>query len=175
MIHSPGCLASVLKRTGNVIGLYYEPERDAQEKADAIDEFGKVLKDYPKWAVSAAFDNWTRTRTRRPSPAEIAILAEDALKPFYAEIKRRNPEEEPTNPVVSQDAAERICQQAGFTPKRLASLNRNPMATTFEEAETARPKNEHWSKTATPDDPRWKILQESRAKNPLMKGEHDDT
>ena len=73
-----------------------------------------------------AFDWWERSSTRRPSPAEIVILAERELKPLAEELGRRKADEARAE-AERQDAAkqrvtpeqrERIMAEAGFRPKQ---------------------------------------------------------
>ena len=73
-----------------------------------------------------AFDGWERTSTRRPSPAEIVILAERELKPLAEELGRRKADQARADAErqasakrrVTPEAMERIMAEAGFRPKQ---------------------------------------------------------
>lgn len=146
--------------------------------------FVKALAHVPEWAMNAAFDKWERTGQRRPSPAEIVILAERELKPMAEELARRQrimdedaaAEAERIKARVTPEAAARIMAEAGMTEGRLAAVKRFPMARSADEAKAKLVDWEapaaHWSETAEPDDPRWEILRKARAANSLLNGGH---
>lgn len=55
--------------------MYFDPDNDQATKADVRAAFAMALNYVPEWAMHIAFDRWEKTGTRRPSPAEIVILA----------------------------------------------------------------------------------------------------
>jgi hypothetical protein len=79
----------VLARTNAVLALYYDPDLEPETRAAIREEFVRALATYPVWAVHKAFDNWTRTATRRPTPGEIVILVSREMQPLTEELHRR--------------------------------------------------------------------------------------
>ncbi len=83
-----------------------------------------------------AFDRWERSGQRRPTPAEIVILAEREIEPFKAELKRREPPPlkiTDDRPRISPDRAAQIMAEAGFNPERAELFRRFPMARSEDE------------------------------------------
>ena len=167
-IHSAGDEAYVLERTRVCLSCFYEPDMLPEDRAAMMDEFGRALRAFPRWAVSKAYDAWMRTAHRRPSPGEIAILAGRELKTVTDEIAlRRKFEVAPEAPRSKPDpaAAAEILSRAGWTPSRMAAIrNAHPLVGSMNEAETARAtaRVPHWSETAAPDDPRFTALRKAR-------------
>ena len=159
-IHSPGDDGYILDRTRAVLGLYFDPDRAPDDRAAAIEEYRRALTMFPKWAVAGAFDDWVRTRTRRPAPGEIAILAMARMKPLTDELLRRKAAEADGRPdgrvIITAERRAEIMAEVGF---RFGGSDRG------QQDDQRRP---HWSETAAPDDPRWEGLRKARAENPLM-------
>ena len=86
--------AMILERADTALKLGYVPDWTPEERARVLDEFRKALRDLPMWAVKRAFSEWNRTMARKPSPAEIAILAKREMKPIFDEIADRRKAEE---------------------------------------------------------------------------------
>lgn len=76
-------------RADQCLSLYYQPDEDAKAKLAVRQAFVIALEAVPGWAMHKAFDDWIRTGARRPSPAEIRILADRAIEPFTLELKNR--------------------------------------------------------------------------------------
>lgn len=171
-IHSQGNEAAAEDRARTVCGLYYDPHQgDKAEKARAYAEFGKVLRNFPAWSVSQAFDIWVRDKSHRPSPNDIAVLAGKRIAAMRREVERREPVvAQKVHKEESRTDGSDICAAAGFTPKRLQMMRAAPMATTFDEAKQPEAKKPHWSETAAPDDKRFAMLKASRAKSALIGG-----
>ena len=170
-IHLPGDDGATLIRANTCLALYFDPDGDEETRLGVRVAFVTALRGIPEWAMHKAFDVWQRSGVRRPSPAEVVILAERQIAALNGEIKRRTPPP-PDLPRATPDAAtaEEIMNRAGFTPARMNAVRAAPMAGTFAQAETqarstARP---HWSETADPDGPEWAALRASRAKNRLI-------
>ena len=89
VIHYASDQGDIMRRATAVLANYYDPDLTGETRAYALAEFAIALKDYPWWAVQRAFDTWSRTRTRRPSPGEIVILASQELEPFRREMAQR--------------------------------------------------------------------------------------
>lgn len=139
-----------------------------------IDEFGKALRNFPKWAVAGAFDDWMIQHKRRPSPGEIAILASARMRKITDEIAARQKLAEPEEPApvrteVDRELAKQIAERAGFTPKRIEAVRRMPMATNVAELEHPASARPHWSEIADPDGPEMEALRAARLANPLMR------
>lgn len=163
-IHSPGDDGYILDRARTVVmGLYFDPDRTPEQRAATLEEFRRALTIYPKWAVAGAFDDWVRTRTRRPSPAEIGILASARMKPLTDEISWRR---ERQTEDADADHRERV------TPARaaeiMAEFGFSPTADERQLSDTD-DRQRHWSETSAPDDTRWAGLKKARAQNPLMR------
>jgi hypothetical protein len=107
-ILSPRDEGEVLKRTNAVLALYYDPDLEPETKASIREEFVRALSTYPIWAVHKAFDNWTRSSTRRPTPGEIVILVAREMQPLTDELKRR-----------ARDAAEKREYRPDPTPEEM--------------------------------------------------------
>lgn len=165
-------------RVNAVLGLYFDPDNDLATKAAMREEYVRALATYPDWAVHQAFDAWVKTGQRRPSPGEIVILAERALKPITDELRRRDAakreeeewKREEQRRIPTREEASAIMADAGFTPARMQAIHAAPMAMTFAEAEARAeaPPVRHWSETAPPDSPEWRTLRAARAENPLI-------
>lgn len=177
-IHSPADDAYALDRARVCLKLYYDPEMDAADRAAMLESYAKALSAYPRWAVAKGFDAWESTGVRRPSPAEIAILASRAVKELTDEVatrKKAEPPAEPERQPVDRDAAAAIMERAGFTPKRLDAIRRAPMASSFAEAEAlvAPSKKPHWTETVDYLGPEMAQLRAARMANPLMRAGMD--
>lgn len=159
-----------------VLGLYFDPDHDPKVRAAVRAEFVRALREFPDWAVQRAFDGWVKTMQRRPTPGEIAILAQREVKPLVEELDYRKrqaeaaAEREAAKEVVSAEAASAILHQAGFTPRRFDAMRAAPMATSFSEAEAATeaPSKPHWSERVAADSPEWRTLRAARDANPLV-------
>lgn len=168
--------AEIMRMANVCLAQYFDPDLDAETKLGVRASFVRALSDKPIWAVSRAFDAWAKTMTRRPSPAELVMLADRELKPLADELawrdkaQRERDEASRQAQIVSAEAAARIMQEHGFTPKRMQDLAKAPMASTFAEAESiaVAPPPAHWSDTATADSPEMATLKAARAANPLM-------
>lgn len=90
------------------MALYYDPDLEPETKAAIREEFVRALATYPVWAVHKAFDSWTRSATRRPTPGEIVILVSREMKPLTDEVNRR-----------AKEAAERKDYLPGPTPEEM--------------------------------------------------------
>lgn len=116
----------------------------ADDRAEVISLFIKALSHLPRWAVAKGFDAWEKAGHRRPSPGEIVILAERAVKEIAVELaaraeieRRKNLQPEPPPEPLAPEAkaeAERILQYAGFTPKLMQYLKAAPMARSMADA-----------------------------------------
>lgn len=164
--------AIILAHAERALLIGYVPDWTNRQRAEFVDEFRVALRDLPKWAINHGFREWTRTKPRRPSPAEIRILATRALQPITAELERRRQaraaaEAEATRrPPVSKERAEAIMAEAGFDLERTALVRKFPEAATIEDAEKKRDapqQHRHWSETATPE--QLELLRRSRAEN----------
>lgn len=170
---------AALKRVNAVLANYYDPDFDAETKALARAEFLTALKSFPDWAVQQAFDAWVKSGTRRPSPGEIVILVNRALKPLADELARREKmaaekaeyEAAQARAPRCKEMAERIMQTKGFTPKRINDIRSRPMANTWAEVDAVSDPQAaplHWSVGKADDSPEMAALRRARAENPLM-------
>lgn len=182
-IHSPGDKteidATILDRANTAINLGYVPDWSPEERARVLDEYRKALRNFPLWAIHAAFDTASRTMVRRASPGEMVILAQRAIKPITDELadRRRKHEQQQEDErarraaMPSPEEAQRILHSAGFTPKRIDAVRKNRTALSLDEAElaTERPKSQHWTETADPDGQAMQTLRKARDDNPMIR------
>lgn len=148
---------------------------DPQERAEMLNLYAKALGGLPRWAVSQAYDQWERTESRKPTPADIVKLAEDRMRPIREELEhRRKIEREKKEwqasdgrPRMDPEAMQRILDEAGMTKERIAMVRRFPMAGSMEEAEKLEEpevgKPRHWSDGLTEDHPEMIALRKARA------------
>jgi hypothetical protein len=184
-IHSPGDEAFVLDRARVTLKLFFERDMSDLDKAEMLEEFGRALRDLPRWAVSQAFDRWNREQRRRPAPGDIVELAKQAMRRVTDELADRRregdgsalpgPETDPRERAEMAERAKRILEEAGFTARRIDLVNRFPTARTVEEAE-ARLESlpPHWSKAVAPDGREMAALRAERAANPIMRAAMED-
>lgn len=185
-IRSPANPGETLKRASVCLALYFDPDNDPEIKAAIREAFVRALDSVPTWAMHRAFDKWERTGQRRPSPAEIVILAERELKPMADELASRKKAHDEAEAErversaarVTPEAAARIMAEAGMTQDRLVAIRRFPMAGSVHEAKAKSAEwdapTPHWSDTAAPDDPAWVQLRASRAASGLVQAPTGD-
>lgn len=165
-IRSANDPGKTLRRANEVLALYYEADNDPETRAAIRQGFVIALAEYPDWAVQQAFDQWVKTMPRKPSPAEIVILAARAIKPLTDELDRRAKlqaeaqaeQDRRDRERVTPEAASRILAEAGWTTERLANA-----AT----GEANRPVQD-WTKDLPDDDPRMIQLRAARAASGLV-------
>lgn len=171
--------AKIQRRARTTLGFHFQPERSDAEMARTLEGFARVLMDLPPWAVFAGFDDADRTIARRPSPAEVRILAQRRLQPITDELaRRRKAQEEREAEQRAQregrcgaEEAARILASRGFTPKRFGQVATRPMAASVEELdiEASAAPQPHWSQTVAYDSPEMDALRAARKSNPLMR------
>lgn len=149
----------------------------ADDRAEVISLFIKALSQLPRWAVAKGFDAWEKTGHRRPSPGEIVILAERAVKEITDELTLREKElarqaaADAVPPPLSPESraeAQRILDRVGFTPKRMAAVREAPMASSLAEAERIAEKSrmQHWTEWGSDVDRA--RMELARDANPLV-------
>lgn len=139
-IHSPSDDGRTLARATACLALYFEPEDDPAIRAAVREAFVRALRGIPEWAMLRAFDRWERAGHRRPTPAEIVILAEREVEPLRMELKRREPpptQIEARRDTLSDERRAAIMAEAGFDGSLAGLLKRFPMARSVEEAKEA--------------------------------------
>lgn len=104
------------------------------DRAAMIEEFGKALRRFPKWAVAGAFDDWMANQTRRPSPGDIAQLATKRVRRLTVELGERRKDEEQAElarqnrPLTEEEKEERrrisdeLLRKNGFNFKRFPEV-----------------------------------------------------
>lgn len=143
--------AEVVRRCQTVLTMpgYFDPAHDERTTAGHIAEFVQALRDIPTWATHRAFDDWVRTRTRRPSPGDIVTGAREHMRPIGDEIAKRKREAEdamrgerppPTAEEKAKIAA--LIRARRFTPEDAAALRAAPLARSMEEVEALAAKRE---------------------------------
>lgn len=165
-----------------ILKTYYRNDDDPSVMAGILQEFVLALSGFPDWCVQSAFDTWTRTCFRRPTPGEIVILASRARQPFTEEIARREriaeqeaeAEAARKRRVIQPEAAQRILEEYGFTAQRIEAFRLRPMSTTFAEAEApfqgpAPLPVGDWPSALAEDDYRVQALRRARSENEIMR------
>jgi hypothetical protein len=106
----------------DLLGLYYQANETAEQRARIIALFVKDLSDMSDATVHWAVDEWRRTQDRRPSPASLRQLCMvRRAEASNALAKRKPPEPAPTFQLSDEDRArrreqvERIMKEAGFS------------------------------------------------------------
>lgn len=130
-----------------MLALYYDPDLEPGTKAAIREEFVRALSTYPTWAVHKAFDNWTRTATRRPTPGEIVILVSREMQPLTDELNRRakedveqreyKPEPTPEEMERRRAFAQDVMRKAGFAKAEPFKGPRRETVTDDDKAEIA--------------------------------------
>lgn len=173
----------LILRISACLSSYFDPDSDPEVRLMVRKQYAQALGIYPSWAVARAFDEWAKTGTRRPSPADLVILTERQIAPFFTELRKREErmkaEQEEREAAakrrVTPEQRDAILREFGMTPDRMQAVKRFPKAATMDEAvamqsEQAEAPSRHWSDTADPDGPEWAALRAARAKNALMNG-----
>lgn len=87
-----------MDRARRCLKLYFEPDMTAEDRVAILEAFARALRDFPRWAVSRAFDGWEREQRRRPSPGDIVALTRAALQPVRDELAERQKALQPPEP-----------------------------------------------------------------------------
>ena len=172
----------IIERTNAIYNIGFVSPMSPQERAQVIDEYRRVLRVFPLWVIEQAFDNASREFQRRPTPGELVVLADRAKRPIADEIARRRKQLEKSDAAhgdqvtdrIGAEDAERLCQAAGFTPKRIDELRRAPMAVSFAEAEVKAyaPSKPDWTQSAS--QAQLDQLRSERDANPLVQAARAD-
>lgn len=116
---------------------------DDAARAGVIREFVESLGRAPvnpQWAVEQAIDRWIDSHHRLPSPGELRTTLGHIVEPIQRELNRREHlakaqaefEEASKRDKPTPELAQAICDQAGFTPQRVADVIARPMASPAE-------------------------------------------
>lgn len=171
----------ILIKSGDVMSLGYVPDRSDAERMRLKDHFRQALRDLPFWAVSNAFDEWTRTRTRSASPAEIKILVSEQIRPITEELERRRrakaemleAQAERDRKRVDPEVAARILAEAGMSQAEMDRIkNGNRMvtpATRYQSPDEIAESEKHWTEGKSSDSPEMELLRKARSSNPIMR------
>lgn len=121
-IRLPNDPGKTLIRVTSVLALYFDPDHDPKVKASIREEFVRALAAYPDWAVQRAFDTWTKTGQRRPTPSEIVILVERQIKPLTDELARRDREAAERREDRPELTAEEMERRRAFAAEVMAGV-----------------------------------------------------
>ncbi|MER5171606.1 hypothetical protein [Thioclava kandeliae] len=170
--------AEILRRANGCLAAFYDPDMAPATAADLRREFVLALRELPLWAVHRGFDAWMQSKRRRPSPAEIAMEAKNAMEPYLREAARRKREvlevrEDEARAKAgrcSEESAARIMAACGFTAEGLDAVRRSPMASSRDQAVQERSESgiKHWSESADPEGLEWAACYAARAENTLI-------
>lgn len=153
---------------------------DPQERAEMLNLYVKALGGLPRWAVSQAYDQWERTESRKPTPADIVKLAEARMRPMREELEHRRKSErerqeaqsEHVRPRVDPEVAQRILDEAGMTKDRIGLVRKFPMAGSMEEVDKMDGPEDgalrDWSHGLPDDDPKMVALRKARAESMVI-------
>mgnify|MGYP003637906053 CR=1 FL=1 len=187
-IRSPGDDAYILKRLRACLSAFYEPEMDPKTRAAMMDEYPRALGDLPRWAVSTAFDAWMRQHNRRPSPAEIRILAENSIKNITGELARRGlrpdgsaPKTEgnslsdltPEQMAARRAQADAILAECNFGPERRKRIARHRTASSDAEMDEIEARRETLNSNPTRPAEGDPALDALRRANPAIRATID--
>lgn len=127
----------ILARTNAVLALYYDPDLEPETRVAIREEFVRALSSYPAWAIHKAFDAWTRSAQRRPTPGDIVILVGREMKPLTDELARRDREEADRREERPELTAEEIERRRKYAASVLSDAGfASRMATTGPRRET---------------------------------------
>ncbi|MBM1556684.1 hypothetical protein JQV19_08490 [Sulfitobacter mediterraneus] len=105
---------------GRIITLlsHYWREDDPVELNAALGkDWADVLEGIPEDAIQKACIQYQRTEPRKkPTPGAIYALARAAMP--RPQVVHSQPEPEPAKNRIDAETAQRICEEAGYTPKR---------------------------------------------------------
>lgn len=165
-----------MERANASLVLHFTPS-SKQERAIILEGFADALADLPLWAVDKAFGQWDREGDKRPAPAHIRKLAQQAIKVVTDELARREKEqaerqegEIPQRSFEQKAEAERILHSVGFNKARFDAVKARPMAGSEDElfADRDKASKPHWSELVDPNGPEMAALRKARLDNPLM-------
>lgn len=178
---SPRVGGSVEAKAIRVILGQFWVDRDPEVQALEVASWIRVLKGLQPDEILDAWNEYQRVakknergKIEKPSAHDIRQIAMRARQPsgpplnFHrAKSSIDRPREEERIP-VSPEVAERICQEAGFTPDLSKALNRFPMAKSaaaaIEKADS--PRETHWTHRAT--ERQLAELERARSQNTLI-------
>jgi hypothetical protein len=98
----------VAREVERLLPIYFAPDHTPQQHAAILEAFADVLHMQPRWAVTEALRAWKGQHNRRPTPAELRILAERAHGELLTEHKRRTAKAEPIPAAPTDDQRERV-------------------------------------------------------------------
>jgi hypothetical protein len=170
----------IIERTNAIFNIGFVQEMSAQERAQVIDEYRRALRHNRLWVIEKAFDNAAREIPRRPTHAELVIIADRVKRPIADEIARRKRIEAENQEAasftrrnrVSPEAAARIMAEYGMTAERLAAVHMRPMSSDIDadmQAEASVPLRD-WTEGLDDQDPRLVLLRKSRAESTSFGG-----
>lgn len=171
--------ALIIQRTNTAMNIGYQINLSAEERGAVIEEYLKVLRVFPLWAVEETYNVATREIPRRATPAELATLANRARKLITDELgMRKNSadlerlvQDKTEKTPATREAAEQIMQLNGFTVKRFGDIQKRPRANTWAEVDSEHDANDapnHWSTGKTYNSEEVATLRATRAANPIM-------
>lgn len=166
-----------MDRARRCLKLYFEPDMTAEDRVAILEAFARALRDFPRWAVSRAFDGWEREQRRRPSPGDIVALTRAALQPVRDELAERQKALQPPEPPrvrseAEKAAANEVLRRAGFTPRRMEVLPRKAEGGAPEQTEAHAPRPTHTFRTL--DSVGLEVLRAARNANPLVQAARAD-
>lgn len=149
----------------DLLGLYYQPNETAEQRARHIALFVKDLGDMSQDCVDWAISDWRRNHDRRPSPASLrqlcmmrrheAVKAMGGGRPYNPPVGNPNPD--PARSVEERQAIVERCAKAAGMVK-----HEGQWVTPALIAEREQKRIPHWSEGAAPDDPRFAELRRAR-------------
>jgi hypothetical protein len=158
----------------SLLAHYFQPDQSEGVSSLVAGDWMDALEMFPQDAIEHACKSYLHSQpSRRPTIADIrnrvvAYMDARAKKvPQSAPAQRLAP---PPRPSISQETAQRILQEAGFTEERLNLVKRFPSAPGYAAAEAMSEKvvQAHWSEVADQDGPDMAALKAARDANPLV-------
>ena len=76
----PAPRQKISARVTVLLAHYYVPDLPAAAQVAVLEDWVEALRDFPWWAIKTACDEWLRTQRRKPVPADLVDLCNDAMR-----------------------------------------------------------------------------------------------
>jgi hypothetical protein len=173
--------AFLTKRCNTLMDIGFVTDMTPQSRAEAVNEYRRALRHYPKWVLAKAIDRAVAKSAGRPAPGQINAFAENITADVAREAKRAQRDEQERAEYEAKQVrtplttdckfeADLEIERAGFTAARAKTLRARPLITSFAEADEVvnKPRRPHWTESEAQDSSRMKALQAARADNKLI-------
>ena len=169
------------KRCNTLMDIGFVTDMTPQARAEAVNEYRRALRHYPKWVLAKAIDRAVAKSAGRPAPGQINAFAENITADVAREAKRAQREEQERAEYEAKQVrtpltgdkkfeANLMVERAGFTAKRGAALKARPLLDSFAAADEVadKPVRPHWTQGEAPDSPAMIDLRKARDGNDMI-------